>query len=202
MSDRGLFDVVHAQRACRRFTGEVVPDADVRRLLDAAVCAPSAENSQPWVFVVVRDPAVRGAVADVARRLWHGGGRQHVQADLAPALLAAVDDSVESGFGGAPVLVVVAGDTTLVPKRMLGASLFPAVQNLLLAATAIGYGSSLTTLATVDADALREVVGLPEHLVPAAVVPLGRPATALGPPRRAPVDAKAHLDRYGTPLPT
>jgi nitroreductase len=202
VTERGLFEVVHAQRACRRFTDDPVPDADLRRLLEAAVCAPSAENKQPWVFVVVQDAAVRAAVADVARRLWHGGGRQHVEEDLDPALLAAVDDSVEVGFGGAPVLVVVAGDTTLVPRRMLGASLFPAVQNLLLAATAMGYGSSLTTLATVDVEALREVVGLPEHLSPVAVVPLGRPGKALGPPRRAPIGSKTHLDRYGTPLAT
>lgn len=78
--------------------------------------------------------------------------------------------------------------------------MFPAVQNLLLAAGALGYGSAMTTLAAQDPGALATAVGLPEKVRPLAVVPIGRPAAPLGPPRRRPLVDVAHLDRFGTPF--
>ncbi|MGH2476460.1 MAG: nitroreductase family protein [Candidatus Limnocylindrales bacterium] len=192
-----FFDVVLRQRACRDFASDPVPDDDVARMLEAAVHAPSAENAQPWVFVVVRDADRRRRITELTRRLWDGGAGDHSRPRLAAGLFAEVDGAFRSGFGGAPVLVVVAGDgrdpTT---RATLGASVFPAVQNLLLAATALGYGSALTTLPTVAAAELRDVVGLPEGLEPMAVVPIGLPARSLGRPRRQPPAAKTHLDRY------
>jgi nitroreductase len=192
-----FFDVVLRQRACRDFAPDPVPDDDVARMLEAAVHAPSAENAQPWVFVVVRDADRRRRITELTRRLWDGGAGDHSRPRLAAGLFAEVDGAVRSGFGGAPVLVVVAGDgrdpTT---RATLGASVFPAVQNLLLAATALGYGSALTTLPTVAAAELRDVVELPEGLEPMAVVPLGLPGRSLGRPRRLPPAAKTHLDRY------
>jgi nitroreductase len=83
---------------------------------------------------------------------------------------------------------------------VLSSSVFPAVQNLLLAAAALGYGSSMTTLAAQVPDALAEIVGLPAGVRPFAVVPLGRSATALGPPRRRRIAEVAHLDSFGLPF--
>ena len=81
-------------------------------------------------------------------------------------------------------------------------SIFPALQNLLLAAGAVGLGSALTTIATAFADELRAVVNLPESVVPVAVVPLGVPATPLGPSKRDPFAEHTHRDTYGTPWTT
>ena len=197
MTDRDLLDVMRNQRACRWFTEDDVPDEDLDRMLDAAVHAPSAENAQPWVFVVVRDAGQRERIADLACQVWEGGGRAHAEAHTDGRTFADVDRAIEAGFGRAPVLVVVGGDTTLVPRRALGSSLFPAVQNLLLAANALGYGSALTTIATIPADDLRSVLDLPGHVEPVAVVPIGRPARTLGPSRRQPASTKTHRDRYG-----
>jgi nitroreductase len=192
-----FFDVVLRQRACRDFAPDPVPDEDVARILDAAVHAPSAENAQPWVFVVVRDAEQRRRVAELTQRLWDGGAGEHSRPRLAAGLFAEVDDSVRTGFGGAPVLVVVAGDgRDAVTRRTLGASIFPAVQNLLLAANALGYGSALMTLATVASAELRSIVGLPEGVEPMAVVPIGHPARRLGAPRRTPSADKTYVDRY------
>ena len=196
-----MIEHLRAQRACRAYTGDPVPDEDIAAILEAATHAPSAENRQPWVFVVVRDPAVREAIADLTRRLWDAGARSHARGSLVPRMFDAVDEFMGGGYGGAPVLVVVAGDgRDGLPAAVLASSVFPAVQNLLLAAAALGYGSALTTLAAADPAALAAVVGLPEGVRPLAVVPLGRPATRLGPPRRRPVAEVAHLDRYGTPF--
>jgi nitroreductase len=194
-----FFDVVRSQRACRDFRSDPVEDAVVGRILEAATFAPSAENRQPWVFVVVRDAERRAAIGELARRAWEGGGRSHSEGRLAPALLDDVDRGAVGGVAGAPVLVVVAGDTRLGDRRVLAASIFPAVENMLLAAGALGLGAALTTLPLAFGDELAELVTLPFEVQPMAVVPLGWPARPLGPPRRLPVTDKAHRERFGRP---
>ncbi len=195
----GYFEVALAQRACRQFDDRPVDDDLVTRCLTAATHAPSAENLQPWVFVVVRDDDVRRAIADLTRRRWRAAGRPHSEGRLAPGLLADVDAGAETGLAGAPVLVVVGGDTAVAYPSTLASSVFPAVQNLLLAANALGLGSALTTLATLEAADLAAILQLPDHVLPLAVLPLGWPARPLGPPRRRPLSEVAHRDRFGTP---
>jgi nitroreductase len=196
---RDLFDVVHRQRACRSFGDQPVDDDTVEKVLDAATFAPSAENRQPWVFVVVRDAERRSAIGALTRQAWEGGGRAHSEGRLSPGLLADVETGAQGGVAGAPVLVVVCGDTRLGDRRVLEASVFPAIQNLLLAATALGLGSSLTTLPLVFGGDLATMVGLPAEVLPMAVIPLGWPARPLSPPRRLPLAEKAHRETFGTP---
>ncbi len=193
-----FFEVVHAQRACRAFDPAPLDDATVARVLDAATFAPSAENRQPWVFVVVRDAELRRRVHDLTLRAWEGGGRAVSEQRLTPALLADVEQGIGGGgYRAAPVLVVVAADLERAHPATVPASIFPAVQNLCLAAQALGLGSALTTLTTTFADELGTIVGLPEHVVAEAVVPLGRPARPLGRPRREPFAEHTHRDRFG-----
>ena len=164
-------------------------------MLDAARFAPSAENTQPWVFVVVRDPDRRSALADLMAELWSMAPDR----GLDEQLHADTDAGFRGGFATAPVWVVVGGDTTLAERTALAASVYPAVQNLLLAATALGLGSAMTTIATYAPDRVHELTGLPETVKPMAVIPLGWPATPLGPPRRRPVGEIAHRETYGSP---
>lgn len=172
-------------------------------MLEAATHAPSAENRQPWVFVVVRDAATRLAVVELTVSVWDGGGRAHAERSLEPRFFAAVDDFLRGGYGGAPVLVIVAGDGRGgASPSVLASSVYPATQNLLLAAAALGFGSAMTTIAAQAPDALAAIVGLPDGVRPFAVVPVGRAAAPLGPPRRRPVGQVAHLDAFGTPYPT
>ena len=195
-----FFDVVHTQRAARTFLPDDVDDETVARVLTAATHAPSAENSQPFVFVVVRDPEVRAGVGELTARLWRGGARAYEEQRLAPAFLADVERGAMGGVAAAPVLVVVCGDTRLTLEASLPSSVFPAVQNLLLAAHALGLGSTLTTLPLVAGDELSTLLELPPEIVPLAVVPLGHLPEPLGPPRRRPIAEKTHLDRYGNPF--
>lgn len=194
-----FFDVVAAQRAHRAFRGDPVPDELVERVLEAATRAPSAENTQPWVFVVVRDEARRTRIGELTRQAWDGGAREYARGRLAPGFFDDVERGATGGVAGAPALVVVGGDTARCPTVTLAASVLPAVQNLLLAAGALGLGSALTTLPIVAGDELRAAVGFPAHVRPVAVVPLGWPARPLGPPRRRPFAESTHRDRYGTP---
>jgi nitroreductase len=194
-----MVEVVHRQRACRTFSDAEVDDDTVAKVLDAATFAPSAENRQPWVFVVVRAADRRAAIGALTRQAWEGGGRAHSEGRLSPGLMADVETGAQGGVAGAPVLVIVCGDTNLGDPRVLDASVFPAIQNLLLTATALGLGSSLTTLPLVFGADLAAIVELPAHVLPMAVIPLGWSARPLSPPRRIPFSDKTYRETFGTP---
>jgi nitroreductase len=195
---RDFFSVVRTQRAHRAFTTEAVPDELVERVLEAATYAPSAANTQPWVFIVVRDSTARARIGELNRQAWEGGGREFSRPRLSPEVFAKVEAGATGGIANAPVLIVVCGDTSRCVEAVLESSVWPAVQNLLLAAHALGLGSVLTTITTVFGDELRSLLALPDHVRPLGVVPLGWPAKQLGPPRRAPIAEKSFRDRYGT----
>ncbi len=194
MSD--FFTVAASQRAHRRFTDDTVDDATIERLLDAAVRAPSAENRQPWEFVVVRDPEVRAALGALMVQAWEGGGKEWSRTRLSPGLLDDVDSGMHGGVAGAPVVIVVCADLERGMEVTLGSSIFPAVQNLLLGATALGLGSALTTIATGFDTELRALLALPDHVRAVALVPIGVPARQLGPSRREPASTHMHRDRF------
>jgi nitroreductase len=191
-----FFDVVHHQRACRSFTDLAVGDETIAKLLAAATMAPSSENMQPWVFIVVRDQELRQAIGDHMRRVWAAGGLERLKGRVPETLAADVDQGLMGGIAAAPTLIVVAGDTRRVKEIWLASSIFPAVQNLLLAAGALGLGSALTTLATVDRGVLVELLDLPEEVLPMALIPIGQPARPLSSPRRDSFTEHAYRDRY------
>jgi nitroreductase len=199
VTDADLFAVVRRQRAHRAFADAPVDDDDIARVLSAATFAPSAENRQPWEFVVVRDPETRAAIGALTRAAWESGGRAFSENRLDPKMLADVDRGATGAIAAAPVLVVVCADIERGLEQTVPSSIFPAVQNLLLAATAGGLGSALTTITVRYRDELRDLLALPDHVLPVAVVPLGHPARSLGPPRRDPFAAHTHRERYGTP---
>jgi nitroreductase len=193
-----FYDVLDRQRACRVFRPDAVPDDVIARILAAAVRAPSAENSQPWRFVVVTDPDQRAKIARVAAKVWEGGAREHSAPHLTEALLADVDASMRAGgMATAPALVVVCADTTATFPTALESSIWPCVQNLLLAATAEGLGSALTTMAALAPGALPSILDLPDGVTAMAVVPLGYPARPLGRSRRRAAPEVTFRDRWG-----
>ena len=193
-----FFEVVFAQRAHREYADTPVDDATIELILRAGTHAPSAENKQPWEFIVVRDPAAQKVIHDVTETAWVTAGRAFSETRIPPELLKEVEYGIAGGgYRTAPVLVVVCVDLERGMRATVGSSIFPCVQNMLLAATALGLGSALTTLGT-QAGELRTLLALPEHVEPTAVIPLGYAARPLGPPRREPVGEHTHRDRYGT----
>jgi nitroreductase len=196
-----FFDVALAQRACRRFDPTApVPDDDVERILSTAVRAPSAENTQPWCFVVVRDHTTRAELDAIWASAW-AMGSEHLDPDLDPTLRRDLEDGLgRGGLATAPVVLVVGCDSERVAEVHAASSIYPAVQNVLLGAAALGYGSCLTTgLTTFFVDQLRALVTLPEAIVPMALVYLGRPARPLGPSRRRSLAEVVHRERHGQP---
>jgi nitroreductase len=220
VSTPDFFTVVDTQRAIRRFLPDPVPDALVRRVLEAATRAPSARSAEPWAFVVVRDAKLRAAIGEQYRRAWEAAGALARDADLDADLkdrphyarMMRGVDALAAELGRVPVLVaccldhaqlgpIAAPDGTLRSPCAAYASIFPAVQNLLLAARALGLGTTLTTLHRGFEDELKRLLDVPPSAEVAALVPLGYPADRFGPTRRKPVDAVAFLDRWSRPLP-
>jgi nitroreductase len=198
-----LLTVMHAQRACRRFDpdGKVL-DADIERMLESAVHAPSAENTQPWSFVVVRNEETRGQLADWWTETWNAGGGDFVRQSVEDKVLVADLEYGfnRGGFAAAPVVVVVCADTERVLEIYAPPSIYPAVQNLLLAAADLGYASCLTTgLTTFGVERVREKLQLPDTLLPMAAVYLGRSARKLAPPRRRPALSVTYREQFGNP---
>ena len=193
-----FFDVVTRQRATRELLPDPVPDEVIERILEAGTHAPSAMNGQPWHFVVVQDAAVRQQIADGAREAWLAFARDRAASGAQGAGFESVDRWAMGGLAGAPVIIVLCGDTERLPLEQMGSSIFPAAQNVLLAANALGLGSLMSNLPLFAPDGgLAKTLDLPEHIVPLATLPIGYPARKMGPPRRRPVAEVTSRDRYG-----
>lgn len=200
-----LVDAMTTQRAIRRLRDDPVDDETVLRCLELAVKAPTGSNRQGWEWVVVRDPDVKHQLARLNRQSWslYGRAGRRMMRDNAP--MQRVLDAVQwqaDHFEEVPVVVVAClhGHAPLYAPLAAASyygSIFPAVQNLLLAARSLGLGAALTTLPLWSTVLARRTLGLPHNVTPIAVVPLGWPRGHYGPTTRRPVREVVHLDRYG-----
>jgi nitroreductase len=200
-----LEEAMETQRAIRRLKPDPVDDELVRRLIELALKAPTGSNSQNWEFIVVRDPEVKRKLARQNRRMFriYGGlGRRVARND--PKMLRVLE-AVQwqaDHFEEIPVLVVACLRGVRLPFPPIMASsyygsIYPSVQNLLLAARAAGLGAALITLPLWSTFAARRALGCPWNVTPCAVVPLGWPRGRYGPTTRRPVDEVTSIDRYG-----
>ena len=193
MPDHASLDALEAlmarQRAGRIFTDDDVDDALLERILAMATRAPSARNVQSWRFIVIREGETKaklGAIFDeLGSQMYGQGAPERTPWAEVPVLVAVCSEYVfgddESG------------------RTALGASIYPAVQNLLLAAHAAGLGTVLTTRWKRREPELRPILGLPENAGVFAIVPMGWPAEKLGKNRRKPVSEVTYRERYGKP---
>jgi nitroreductase len=208
-----LVEAMVTQRAVRRVLPDPVAPGIVRRCIELALEAPTGSNGQNWEFVVVTDEKTKARLQVQYRRIWalYGRAGQRVAADdpQTARILASVRWQVEH-FTEIPVVVIAClrGGANLpyVPMPAMAntahyGSIYPSVQNLLLAARAVGLGGSLITLPLWSVTVARRILGLPLSVEPCCVVPLGWPRGRYGPKPRKPVDQVIHLERYGTAAP-
>jgi nitroreductase len=205
-----LVDVLVSQRAVRRVLPDPVDLRIVRRCIELALEGPTGSNGQNWEFVVVTEQAAKERFQVQYRRAWslYGRAGERVRGDdpQTARILRSVQWQVDH-FTEIPVLVVAClrggGKLPYVPMPAMAdsshyGSVYPSVQNLLLAARAIGLGASLITLPLWSTTVARRILGLPLSVEPCCVVPLGWPIGRYGPKGRKPVDQVVHLERYGT----
>lgn len=205
--DMPLEEAMTTQRAIRRLKTDPVDDALVLRLIELALKAPSGSNMQNWEFIVVRDPGVKAKLGRLNRQAWGIYGRigRRMVERRGDEKMRKILDAVQwqaDHFEAIPVLVVAClrGFTPPWPPMAAAsqyASIFPAVQNLLLAARAANLGAALITLPLWSRFLARRALGLPWSVAPCAVIPLGWPKGRYGPTTRRPVGDVVSLDRYG-----
>jgi nitroreductase len=204
----GLLAGLTTTRAIRRYRDEPVPPGVLRDILFAATRAPSGSNRQPFRFLVLTDgPRARQArrlIADSARRLWsakadrdgyHQGSG--TEPDSPKARLAAVMADYVESLASVPVIVLPCLLRYRLPQPTEGSSIYPACQNLLLAARALGYGGVMTGFQRLAEDDLRRLLGIPDDALIAATITLGRPAGRHGPVRRRPISEVVFADEWG-----
>ena len=210
-----LVDAIMTLRAIRRFTDEPVTDDEIATCLRAAVQAPSGGNIQPWQFLVVRDPETKRGIGEIYLRAW-SRYRPAVQKVMPPPRseqdaarlerIIASSQHLADHFGEAPALVAflmpnismtLSDDAGPMDTGTPFASVFPAVQNFMLAARGLGIGTTLTSVYRIYQQQVRDLCGIPENYEIVAIVPLGRPKGRFGVAPRRPAEAVTHWDRFG-----
>jgi nitroreductase len=199
----GLLEGIRTLRAMRRLTDEPVTDDEIRTILEAATRAPSGMNSQPWAFIVVRDQELKKKLQAIYWKVWEpyeAFNRERGVDEATDRVLRSARHLAEH-FHEVPVIIVpcIRGRRPSDPAMSAGryASIFPAVQNLMLAARALGLGTALTTLHMSREAEVREALAIPENVEPVAFIPVGRPRGKFGVPPRRPVEEVMHLDTWG-----
>lgn len=210
-----LYEGILTTRAIRRYTDEPVSEDEIIACLRAAQQAPSGGNSQPWQYLVITDEVVRRGVADVylaAFERWERaqlaalphGWTPAQRADYLKGLRAS--RVLAENLAGAQALVLfLMPDVSIAPVDDEGsidigplyASVYPAVQNFMLAARSFGIGTVLTTVWWSQQEHLRRMLSVPDRFQIVALVPMGRPVGRFGVAPRKPVESITHWDRYG-----
>ena len=204
-----LFEVMATTRSMRRLKPDPVPDEFVRKILEAGTQAPSGGNMQRWRFLVVRDPKVKQAVGAYYKRAWDevvspryrsGAPAPGTSPERFSRMLAAAQHLADH-IHEAPVWIVPCMEGAN-PARTAGSSIYPAVQNMLLAARALGLGATLTTLYLSFEKEAEAALGLPPDVHSYALLPIGYPMGRFGPVRRVPLADVVYEDQWGRPMAT
>ena len=228
MTEIGLFEAIYTARAQRRLKPDPVPTELITRMLDAAIRAPSGGNAQNWIFIVVRDEARRhqlGAVyrkaADEVAEIYAARGRPSHLTDQQYRRLMEGGAHLWDHLGDAPVLLVPCLRQRDMPprdalppqvaaryeahlayqQRIQGASIYPAIQNIILACRALGLGTLITTNHILYEDEVRAILGLPHDVFTFALMPIGYPLDPPGPLSRRPVAEVTFAEQWGSPWP-
>jgi nitroreductase len=226
MSDIGLFEAIYSARSLRRLKPDPVPGELITKILDAAIRAPSAGNAQNWAFVVVRNPEQRrklGAIyrkaSDIAAAVYQARGRPAHLTEAEWQRIMSSGAYLWEHMGEAPVLLVpclkrrdMPPAAALSPEirgmyqtelayldRIRGASIYPAVQNIILACRALGLGTVMTTNHLRCEDEVISVLGLPPDAQTFTLMPIGYPLDKFGPLKRRPLHEVAYADQWSVP---
>lgn len=214
MAETGLFDIMYSTRSMRKLKTDPIPNEVIYKILEAGTRAPSGTNTQNWRFLVLKDPEVKKKVQAIYQKGWSDAramynnrpGPEHMAAEKFGRLLDAATHLADH-LAEAPVLIVACLKERALPPqlatklaRMSGSSIYPAVQNMLLACRAFGLGATLTTVASLYEDELKQVLGLPSDVNTYALLPIGYPLGKFGPVSRMSVEEVTCVDQWGKPF--
>jgi nitroreductase len=199
-----LLEAIKTQRAIRHFSDKPVSDEMVRTLMKAATSAPNAGNRQQWRFLVIRDREAKRRMGEWYLQAWtETVSRMGEMGSAQPYRSGGV---LGEQMENIPVLVLacIAAGSSYVTGRLdtRGASIYPAVQNLMLTARSMGLGTVITTMHTQFEAEVKQFLGIPDEFDTAALIPVGYPARGVefGEVSRGPMDDVVFQDRWENPL--
>jgi nitroreductase len=227
MAEMGLFEAMYTARALRRLKPDPVPDEIIAKVIDAGIRAASGANNQNWIFVVIKDPDKRERIGELYRRagqvfmeMYRDAPRPAHMSEKAYARMTASAAYLFEHVHEVPVLLLAClnppkmvpakgklpsemANAGKVAPRLAGSSIYPAVQNIILACRAFGLGTVLTTGVTYLEEQVKTVLGLPPQVETYALLPIGYPEEnhSFGPVRRNPVNQVTFLDSWGNRWP-
>jgi nitroreductase len=201
-----LFEIMETTRAMRRLKPDPVPDDLVEKVLLAGTCAPSGGNTQKWRFLVIKDRKVKEAVQVWYKKAFDEWiGPRYLNSTPPPGVSKekylrqhAAVSYLTDHFAEAPVWIVACLEEAT-NNRGSGASIYPAVQNMLLAARAVGLGATLTTRHLMYEKEADKALGLPDNVHSYAIIPIGYPMGKFGPVKRAALKDVVYRDTWGQP---
>ena len=194
----GLFEALYSTRALRRFKPDPVPDDILFQVIDAAIRAPAGGNRQVWHFLIVRDPEKRRQIGEWYWEIWTSYGREYIEdptaIDRLPRQMRLVVRSTADlarNIASVPVHLFVCG------PQGAGGTIYPAVQNLLLACRGVGLGSVITGFHRGHEAKVHALLGIPDDMTAHALLPIGWPKDRFGPVSRRPVWKHSSVDTWG-----
>ncbi len=208
-----FFEVISTQRAMRRLKPDPVPEEYIKKIIWAATRAPSGGNRQGWRFLVITDPDKKKQIQEIYNEGWSRaltGGYGKGRADLPKEEAESNERVIRSAtylaehMHEVPVLIMVCaltGGASANAGIATGSSVYPAVQNLMLAARALGLGTALTTVHRWKEKEVRDIVGIPDTVDTAALIPVGWPKGKFGSGLRQPVEAVTYWETWGEKRP-
>ena len=199
-----LFDAINTQRAIRRLKPDPVPDEMIDKLLSSAVKAPTGGGKQNWSFIVIKDSDMKRKIGDLYLKERGTAGPQGFPTgnDMTPQQRRIYEGAqyLEDHIYEVPVFIIACIKlSSPVTDVTAGASIYPAVQNILLAARGLGLGSVLTTRQKRFEKNVKDLLGIPDDVETAALLPIGFPADGVeyGPTTRKPLSEVAFQDTWG-----
>ena len=201
-----LFEAMGSQRAMRRLKPDPVPPECIDKMIWAATRAPNGGNVQPWRFLVIQDAEKKKGLQAIYSEQWEKylvgydiDAQPTEEARRSMRLSLDRGTYLSDHLHEAPYIIIPCGYLLAVNTGIAsGSSIYPAIQNLMLAGRALGLGTVLTTLHRHNEGAVRELLGIPENAHTAALIPVGWPVGKFGPGPRKPIGEVTYYDHWGS----
>ena len=205
MDDIGVFEAIYSQRQFTRYKPDAVPLADIQKIMDAATKAPSGGNKQPWHFVAITERDLIEKIGGLYRDLWLGAMGAIAPPDEPPAYRSA--RYLANHMPDVPAMILICADHTMggqpytigepIERGRYASSVWLAIQNLFLAARALGLGTRITTTHLREEQKVKDWLEIPDHVETLCLSPLGFPRGEFGPTDRIPSVDVTSYNRFG-----
>ena len=203
MEQMGLFEAMFSQRQITRFKPDPVPREAIEKIIEAAIKAPSGGNTQPWHFVAITDADLISRIGGIYKELWLGA--RGSQAEPGETTVYRAARYLANHMPEVPAMILICADHSAnytsgqtIERGRHASSIWLAVQNLFLAARALGLGTRLTTTHIRREQEIKDMLDIPDYVETVALTPLGYPRGRFGPTDRKPAAEVSSYNRWGS----